>query len=60
VVAAALQRAIHELAVEQLRVLPRLSVANSNPPAPQKTHWRIASLFGPRSRIGKSRSSWLS
>jgi hypothetical protein len=57
---AALQDAIHELAVEQLRALPQLLAANSDPPAPQKSHWRLASLFGPWSRIGKSRSSWLS
>jgi hypothetical protein len=54
---AALQHAIHELAVEQLRALPRLSGAysNSNPPAPRMTHWSLARLFRPRSRIGKSR-----
>jgi hypothetical protein len=54
---AALQHAIHELAVEQLRALPRRSGAysNSNPPAPRMTHWRLTRLFRPRSRIGKSR-----
>jgi hypothetical protein len=51
---AALQHAIHELVVEQLRTLPRLLGANSNPPAPQRTHWRLAGLLGPHSRIGKS------
>jgi hypothetical protein len=52
---AALQHAIHDLAVEQLRALPRLSEANSKPPAPQETHWRLASLFASRGRISKPR-----
>jgi hypothetical protein len=54
---AAMQTALHELAIRQSRDLPRLSPKSNSPPI-HSTHWSFAQIVKLRQRLEAGRSFW--